>query len=86
MNDVIKYAKSLQKRFNLPDVDTSQLTGSEETTWQVVSKILDKPLQIQWLKEEKEDTKQLRQKFNLKPFDKFDKEADELIAQLEESR
>ncbi len=83
MNDSIKYAKSLQEKYHLPSIDTSQLTGNETTVYEVASKVLDKPTLIQWLKDGKQETKELRQRYNIKPFNKFDKETDELITKLE---
>ncbi len=83
MNQAVRYAKSLQKRFNLSEIDTSQLTGDEYTVFDVASKVLDKSTLIQLIREELEENKQLRRKYGIEPVDKFEEETNQLIAELE---
>lgn len=76
-----EFAKLMGKRYGV-EVDVSNLPSPEVTGYEFITAIFPKEKVIEWLEDNMDETKELRKKFNLIPYDKFDKEIKEEIAKL----
>ncbi len=78
----LKYAYSLKKKYNCP-IAIENIDGSEVFVLDVAKAVLSKSILIQWLRDQKDEYRLLREEFEIAPFDLFDESYDKAIAKME---
>lgn len=88
MNEAQRYAISLGEQYNI-DVSgkLELLTNYPEeynTAYDVAAVIFSPDQMVEWLKSDKEETKRLRIKHNIQPFDKLDADYNQMISEWQQ--
>ena len=81
LQESLYYAYSLKGKYG-PSIAFENLDGSEVSVWEVAQSVLSKSQLLQWLRDEKENKRLLRGKYEFAPFDESDEWYDEQIELL----
>lgn len=71
LEDSMQYAEWLRREYKC-HITIENLNGTETVTSQVAKAVLPPWLLEKWLKDVKKENRRLREKYDLKPYDKFD--------------